>query len=533
MPRRFALAALAALALLVAAPGALAQDARARCVDGFALVPDVGAFPCDRVDLVGYLAVSEFASPGSNPATANNDIWGWTDPETGVEYALVGTYNGTGFVDLSVPSAPRLVAKMPTTGSLAPVWRDIKVYRDHAFVVADAADDHGVQIFDLTRLRALTGGPVTVQPDVIYRQVESAHNLVMDEESGFAYAVGVSYRAGQRAALGLPPECDVPGFHAIDVRDPKAPVFAGCFSDVGLEAGTRTPGYTHDAQCVVYRGPDADYVGRQICLGANEDIVTVFDVTDKADVRIVSQAAYPNDVYTHQGWLTDDHRYFLVDDEIDEIVLGLTQRTIMFDLEDLDDPELAFEYDSGLTVSDHNQYVRGRYAFQSNYEAGLRIVDLEGIGSGAAVEVAFFDTYPDADARGYSGQWSNYPYFESGLVIANDGEYGLFVLRPDAALAVARADGPRPPAGYALSEPRPNPTTSGARLSLEVDAAQSVRADLYDVAGRRVAAVFEGPARPGVPVELRVEAGDLPAGVYVLRVTGETFEAARRLVLTR
>ena len=168
MPIRTTVAAL----LLLAAGPAAAQTRTAECVDGLALVPDVGAFPCSEVDLVGYLPVRAFDTPGSPAARGNSDVWGWTDSETGTEYALVGTYNGLGFVDLSEPSAPRLVAKMPTTTpDLAPVWRDVKVYADHAFVVADAARDHGVQIFDLRRLRGMTGEAQTVEPDTVYRGV--------------------------------------------------------------------------------------------------------------------------------------------------------------------------------------------------------------------------------------------------------------------------------------------------------------------------------------------------------------------------
>ena len=515
---------------VAAAPSAQEID----CTDGMAVLPDVGAFPCSNVDLVGYLPVAAFATPGSPAAAENNDVWGWTDPETGTEYALVGTRNGTGFVDLSDPTFPRLVGKLPTS-TIESVWRDIKVYRDHAFVVADNASDHGVQVFDLTRLRGVTGDPVTFTPDAVYDRIRSAHNIAIDESTGFAYAVGARYPGGERAALGLPASCDAPGFHVIDVRDPRNPAFVTCFSDAALEVDPYVGvGYTHDAQCVTYTGPDADYAGREVCFGANEDVVTVFDVTDKGDVRIVSQGEYPNDVYTHQGWLTEDQRYFLVNDEIDENTLGITQRTIVLDVSDLDSPEVAMIYDSGLRTIDHNLYVRGRYAYESNYESGLRILDLGQIADGTISEVAYFDTYPQPQGTSlsYSGSWSNYPYFASGLLIVNDINNGLFVLRPDASVVTAGEAPPRD-AGFALSSPVPNPTARGARLALRVDVAQTVRADLYDVAGRRVASVFDGTAGPGADVRLEVSGADLPAGVYVVRVTGETFEAARRVVIAR
>ncbi len=534
---------LAALAAVLTAPAAPAQGVRAECLDGVAALPDVGAFPCKDVDLVGYLPRSAFAV-GTSGAARHNDIWGWTDPETGTEYALVGTENGTAFVDLSDPLSPSVVGKLPTQNGLQSAWRDVKVYADHAFVVADASPDHGVQVFDLTRLRGLSGPPVVLQADVVYDGISAAHNIVIDEESGFAYAVGFLYFPEGRTSRGLPPACDEAGFHVIDVRDPSAPTFVTCFSDAASGGGS---GYTHDAQCLVYNGPDSDYVGRQICVGANEDTVTIFDVTDKSSVQVVSLGFYPNRSYTHQGWFTADQRFFLVNDELDEANGGqTTQRTLVMDLTDLDAPEFAFAYDSGITSIDHNLYVRDGLAYESNYEAGLRIVDLRQVGNGTLEEVAFFDTFPSqttisapclpprqGNCGSFNGQWSNYPFFESGLVIANDRDLGLFVLRPDPALVVGRAGGPAAPVGYELTSPRPNPATGGARLALRVDQAQTVRADLFDVAGRRVAAVYEGPAGPGAEVTLSVSGDGLPAGVYVVRVVGETFEASRRVVLAR
>lgn len=518
-----------ALALLTTS--ASAQEIE--CTDGTAALPDVGSFPCDGVNLVGYMSVASFATPESPAAGANNDIWGWTDPQTGTEYALVATQNGVGFVDLSDPAFPRLVGKLPTA-TIASTWRDVKVYADHAFVVADNARDHGVQVFDLTRLRGVEGDPVTFAADTVYRGIRSAHNIVINEDTGFAYAVGFRYPQGERSALGLPPSCDLPGFHAIDVRAPQTPTFAGCFSDAAQETGPRSPGYTHDAQCVTYNGPDTDYTSRELCFGANEDVVTVFDVTDKDNATVISQVAYPNASYTHQGWLTEDQRYFLANDELDEQNgLVASQRTLVFDVSDLDDPEFVFAYNSGLPTIDHNLYVRGRFAFESNYSTGLRILDLGEIENSSLSEVGFFDTFPPNDAVSFNGQWSNYPYFESGLVIANDGAFGLFVLRPDVLRATACDECGPLDEGFALSDPTPNPSASGARLTLTVETAQHVRAEVFDIAGRRVASLFDGAVSPGSDLELAVSGDGLPAGVYVVRVVGERFEASRRVVLTR
>src|SRR5690606_20218176 len=87
-------------------------------------------------------------------ASGGNDIWGWTDPETEKEYALMGLNNGTAFVDVSDPVNPVYLGKLPTH-TQSSLWRDIKVYADHAFVVSEASG-HGMQVFDLTRLRGVT-----------------------------------------------------------------------------------------------------------------------------------------------------------------------------------------------------------------------------------------------------------------------------------------------------------------------------------------------------------------------------------------
>jgi hypothetical protein len=67
--------------------------------------------------------------------------------------------------------------------------------------------------------------------------------------------------------------------------------------------------------------------------------------------------------------------------------------------------------------------------YQSNYDSGLRILDVSDPEN--PVEVAFFDTVPYGDnspATG-GGSWSNYPYFESGNIIVTSGREGLFVVR--------------------------------------------------------------------------------------------------------
>ncbi|HET7692614.1 MAG TPA: choice-of-anchor B family protein [Gemmatimonadota bacterium] len=376
----------------------------------------VGEFACSQVDLVSFLPVS---AVGGGRGVRLAGIWGWTDPETGKEYALLGRMDGTSFVDISDPANPVYLGDLPKTeGSQGAIWREIKVYENHAFIVADGAGAHGMQVFDLTRLRDVENAPATFTTDAHYTRIQSAHNIVINEDSGFAYATGSN--GGTETCGG--------GLHMIDVRDPRNPAFVGCFSDP--TTGRQKTGYTHDALCVNYRGPDEDYQGREICFGSNETALSIADVTDKQNPIAVAMAEYPNVGYTHQGWLTEDQRYLYVDDELDELN-GLVEntRTLVWDVSDLDDPVLAKEFfNPNTTAIDHNLYVKDDKMYQSNYVAGLRVLDIQE--PTEPREVGFFDTVPFGDnGPRFDGSWSNYPFFESGIIAVTSMSEGLFLLR--------------------------------------------------------------------------------------------------------
>ena len=374
----------------------------------------VGLFDCDSMDLMAFMPN---ATIGARRGVDLNDMWGWTDPQTKRDYALVGRTDGTSFVDVTDPVNPRYLGDLPmTTGANAAAWRDIKTYRNHAYIVADGSGHHGLQVFDLTRLRNVKA-PQTFTADTTYMDLWSVHNIVIDTVSGYAYAVG-SNGGGESCGGGL---------YMIDIRSPDAPKFAGCFADPTTgRAGT---GYIHDAQCTVYHGPDKRYDGHQICFNAAETALSIADVTDKSKPVALSRQAYPNVGYAHQGWLTADQKYFYMDDELDELQ-GLVDgtRTLIWDVSKLDDPVLAGQYFSKDKASDHNQYVLGNFVYQSNYESGLRVLDITDRLN--PKQVGFFDTVPiGVDAPGFGGSWSNYPFFQSGVVLMTSGAEGLFIVR--------------------------------------------------------------------------------------------------------
>lgn len=368
-------------------------------------------FECSNVDILSFLPLKEM---GGSRGSMTNDIWGWSDDETGREFAIVGRSDGTSFVDVTSPSSPIYLGNLPMTdGATSSVWRDMKVYRNHVFIVADGAGQHGMQVFDLARLRDMDGSdPGILDVDFLYDNVASVHNIVINETTGFAYAVGSS--SGGVTCGG--------GLHMIDIREPKNPTFAGCFADEST--GRRGTGYTHDAQCVTYAGPDTEHAGKEICMGSNETALSISDVTDKENPVAIAMIVYPNVAYAHQGWLSEDHEYFYMNDEGDE-PQGLVDgtRTLVWDVRDLDEPVLVTEYIATTTTTDHNLYIKGNLMYQSNYGSGLRILDISDRAN--PVEVGFLDTTP----FGGGGSWSNYPYFKNGAIAVTSMGEGLFMVR--------------------------------------------------------------------------------------------------------
>lgn len=364
-------------------------------------------YPCDGFDLLANISAETL---GGDPASEGSDIWGWTDPMNNNEYALVGLTNSTAFVNVTDPINPVFLGRLNSSAGTN-FWRDIKVYNNFAFIVADGAGNHGMQVFDLTRLRNVTSAPETFTEDALYTGVGSCHNIVINESEAVAYLVGCSSTNGGGPIF-------------VDISNPLSPSFLGDYTAAG---------YSHDAQVVTYNGPDTEHAGKEIYVGSNgnTDKVVILDVTDKTNVIPISEFTYTQTVYAHQGWFTEDQQYFILGDEQDETTFGFNTRILIFNFSDLDNPVLSSIYTGPTAAIDHNGYVKGNEFYLSNYRAGLRVHNIDNIGSATdpMTETGYFDTFPASNNANYNGVWSIYPYFSSGNIIIGDIEGGLFIVR--------------------------------------------------------------------------------------------------------
>ncbi len=323
--------------------------------------------------------------------TRGNDVWGWTDPSSSREYAIMGMRDGTAFVDVTDARNPTFLGKLPSsTGESA--WRDVKVYEDHAYIVSDNNGPHGVQVFDLTRLRNVSS-PQTFNADYRHDGVRSAHNIAINEETGFAYVT----------------DGDI-----LDLSDP---------SNL-RRVGTVAPN-AHDYHAAIYHGPDDDYVGREILFASYGSNLQIFDVSNKSDPDLLSVSDYEDSGFVHQGWLTEDHQYFIFNDEND------FRWQHVYDVSDLDNPDYRGSIPFQSRSIDHNAYVKGDYLFAANYTTGLWVFEITDPSAAEFTIAASYDTFAFNNGFYFDGAWSVYPYFESGNIIVSDMRYGLFVLELD------------------------------------------------------------------------------------------------------
>jgi choice-of-anchor B domain-containing protein len=382
------------------------------------------------------LGVSRLVFTG---ASFLSDIWGWTSPDSGDEYAIVGSTSGVAFVRVTDPTAPEFLGLVPTTNpdTLRNFWWDIKTYNNHAYWTTEV-NNAGVTIFDLTRLDGLSAAPsdTLLTEDASYHGggYIRAHNISINEDTGFAYLTGVSKDPA------VDPGFTDEGLVILDLKiDPLAPVEVGQI--LGIDS--------HDAQIVSYAGPDTDYAGREIAFVFNGgDLeIGIYDVTDKNNILEIATPTHPGASFTHQGWLTEDHRFLVVGDEEDELFgisdprnpdLPDTARTYFFDVQDLNNPNFVGFFDSPAASIDHNLFVKGDRVYQANYTAGVRVLDISNLAVDVNLvsELAHMDTEPRLPNKNmnhniniFIGPWGVFPFYDSGTIAASDGINGLILMR--------------------------------------------------------------------------------------------------------
>lgn len=324
---------------------------------------------------------------------AGNDIWGFVGSDS-TEYAIVGTADNTRIYNLSDPANPREIITIAGSNT---IWRDMKSWEDHVYVTADNSPD-GLLVVDMSEAATDSIRFQFLKPQVTTangeRTLGSCHNIYIDE-NGFAYLAG----------------CDTDMNKAIifDLNQDKwtPPI-------VGVHGGGQND-YAHDLMVrnnIMYSSEI--YAGNLV----------IWDVTDKANIEFLGETP-TSFTFTHNTWISDDGKYAFTTDELDNAFVDA------YDISDFNNIKRIDKFQpletAGQDVVPHNTHYIDEYLVTSWYTDGVVITDASRPDN--LIKVGAYDTWPDANG-GTNGCWGAYPWLPSGLVLANDRRYGLFVLQP-------------------------------------------------------------------------------------------------------
>lgn len=329
----------------------------------------------------------EFRSKMSFPGQTIANVCGYAD--NGREYALLGASLGLIIVDVTDPEMPVQITQVPGPNNL---WKEIKTYSHYTYTTSEGG--FGINIVDLSKLPdANLDFHSYLGDSTVAGAVTTIHALHIDVTKGFLYAYGTSIFQGGALVFDLK-------------QDPYNPKYVGKFDQFG---------YIHDG-----------YVDNDTLFASHiySGLFSVVDMTDKANPKVLATQQTPNS-FTHNTWLSDDHKVVFTTDETPNSFLTA------YDISDLDDIKLLDKVQSnpGSNSAVHNTHVRGNYAITSWYHDGVTIVDATLPGN--LVQVGNYDTYPQAGGPGFDGCWGVYPFLPSGNLIVGNVEPGeMYVLAP-------------------------------------------------------------------------------------------------------
>lgn len=415
--------------------------------------------------------LSEFPLPNSTHIT---DVWGYFDSSSQKEYALItDNEQGLFIVDVTDPSSPSVASHVAGIPGF-----DVKVWRHFAYTVTGHGAGSGA-IVDISHPDS---------PQVV-GSFPSSHNIFISD-NGFMYLSGGA--GGQVNIYDLNPDPTNP---TPVWSQPQLPP---------LPEGPQSVG-GHDVTVVRNRLYDFHgYLG-----------VFIYDVTTPSSPVLLGSIEDRDIVYYHSGWMTEDHQYLFICDELAHFSSPSVADITVWNISDLGNPVKVGQY-ADVDATAHNLMVMDGFAFTSYYSAGFRVFD---ISDPAQIFVsAEYDTSPFAGLGWGGGAFGIYPFAPSGNIYISDQTEGLFVFSFSDGTGVSTD--PRNssmPNNFVLHNNYPNPFNPTTTIRFDVPSSSRVSLSVFDMLGQQVAILVDGFVFSGEHTAT-FDARALPSGAYIYRL---------------
>jgi choice-of-anchor B domain-containing protein len=366
------------------------------------------------------------------------DVWGWVDPQTQIEYALVGN-NATGvhFVDISDPSNPVIVSTIDTIPKF-----DIKTRGNYMYTVDGNYDFAGID-------GAITDISDPLNP-VVVGSFRAGHNVFIDD-LGYMYVT-------------------FPGLEIFDLNpDPTNPALA--WSKVSTQ------------------GHDITVEGNRLYDFHGYDGTFIYDVTNPASPVLLGSITDPTIIFHHSGWCSAGGDYVFINDEFsvhpapDITVWDISNPASPFRVSIIHDP----------TATVHNTFRIGDYLYMAYYTAGFKVYDISD--PLFPFQAGAYDTSTLTGEYIFDGAWGCYPFTPSEHIFINDRKGGFFVFSFDETLVAVNSNVPLP---FVLHQNHPNPFNPSTTIRYELSTSAPVTLDVLDVTGRLVTTLVREVQPPGL-----------------------------------
>jgi choice-of-anchor B domain-containing protein len=338
----------------------------AAALAGTALAAAHAAAQGDRVHLLSRFDV--YGSP-TGVSFDYNDVGGFTTGD-GREVAVVGTYDGTSFVETTDPFNPVELAFIAHAGS---IWSDSATLGSIVYVVNQTGD--GLQVIDVSDLSNIH----LVTSDT--SQFTNAHNVFADESASVVYCPG--------GDTGMP---------IFDASNPAAPVWITTYTTQYVHDGSARNGLAHFGE--IYAG-----------------LYRLCDVSALPTITTLDSVTTPY-AFTHSAEVDPSDTLCAIADEVVSAPIAI------YDLSDPLNIVLRGTFIENANGLFHNPWFLEDTVHISAYAEGYVAIDVTD--PDHPRKLGSYDTWSGASG-GYNGAWGVFVQ-PSGTVYANNIEDGLWVL---------------------------------------------------------------------------------------------------------